>query len=63
MARAKAVLCIWCVTAGIKMKRHQRKGVGQNQKVRARGRRLGRKGKLKNMFCLKKAALVISVMT
>jgi len=45
------------------MKRHQRKGVGQNQKVRARGRRLGRKGKLKNMFCLKKAALVISVMT
>lgn len=40
-----------------------RKGIWQRQKVRAHGRRLSRKRRLENVFCLKKANLVMSVMT
>lgn len=54
MDGAKAVLCIWCIMEGVKM----RKGIPLSQKVRAHRRRVSRKGKLENIYLLKKANFI-----
>lgn len=61
MASAKAV---WCVSGALwkAWKWKDRKCIWLSQNMRAHGKRLGRKRKLENIFCLKKANLLMSVM-